>query len=119
MEDITLLIIIIIILAIYFFYIKNNVPEKQNYTVPPEYKGSEGLDYIRKTYASELSQARSLCTNQFKGNWVDSSNNLGCYDMQGFSSSYCNMDIINNLINLCKSIGGSSTCSSTQASCSV
>ncbi|NIM46969.1 MAG: hypothetical protein GTN40_02300 [Candidatus Aenigmarchaeota archaeon] len=119
MKDITLLVIIIIVLAIYFFYIKDIVPEKQNYTVPPEYKGSEGLDYIRKTYASELSQARSLCINQFKGNWVDTSNNLGCYDMQGFSSSYCNMEIINNIINLCKLIEGSPICSSTQASCTV
>jgi len=119
MRDRTIFIIIIIVLAAYFFYTEDKVSDKQDYTVPPEYKGSEGLDYIRKTYASELSQARGLCINQFKGNWVDTSNNLGCYDMQDFSSYYCNMDILTNLVNLCKSIGGDPTCSSTQASCTV
>jgi len=119
MRDITILIIIIIILALYFLYFKNNTENNQSYTVPPEYRGSEGLDYIREHYASELAQARSLCINQFKGDWIDTSNDLGCYNMQGFSSSYCNMDIINNLVNLCKSIGGNPSCSSTQASCSV
>jgi len=119
MRDRTILIIIIIVLAAYFFYTRNKVSSNQNYTVPSEYKGSEGLNYLRENYASELSQARSLCINQFKGNWVDSSNNIGCYDMQGFSSYYCDIDVLKNLVNLCESIGGNPTCSSTQASCTA
>jgi len=119
MRDRTILIIIILVLAAYFFYTKNKTTGNKNYEIPPEYKGSEGLNYIRKHYASELAQVRSLCINQFKGDWVDTSNDIGCYNMQGFSSSYCNMDIIKNLENLCKSIGGNPTCSSTQTSCTA
>ena len=119
MGDRIILIIIIIALAIYFFYFENRTSSNQNYQVPQEYKGSEGLDYIRRNYASELQQARSLCTNQFNGNWVDSSTSIGCYNMQGFSENYCNIDIIKNLESLCISINGSPVCSSTQASCSI
>ncbi|NIO44399.1 MAG: hypothetical protein GTN36_02495 [Candidatus Aenigmarchaeota archaeon] len=119
MRDRTIFIIIIIILVAYFLFTEDSSSDKQDYKVPPEYRGKEGLDYIKRTYSSELSQARSLCINQFKGNWIDTSNDLGCYNMQGFSSSYCNMDILKNLANLCRSIGGNSICSSTQASCTV
>jgi hypothetical protein len=117
MKDIYILIIIVIILAAYFFY--KNSTASQSYSVPTQYKGSEGLDYIRKNYASELSQAKSLCAGQFKGEWIDSSSEIGCQNMQGFSTSYCGMDIINNLVNMCNSIGGNPVCSSTQAICSV
>jgi len=118
MNDLTIFIIIIIILAAYFLYNRGS-DSSQNYSVPSQYKGSEGLDYIRKSYASGLSQARGLCTSQFKGEWVDSSNEIGCQNMQGFSTSYCGVDIIKNLVNLCNSIGGNPVCSSTEASCSV
>ena len=116
MRDIIFLILIIIALASYFFYNKNF---ESQYTIPSEYKGTKGLEYIRENYASELAQARNLCINQFKGDWIDTSNKIGCYNMEGFSSYYCNVDIIKNLINLCYSIGGTPTCSSTEMSCSV
>ncbi len=87
--------------------------------MPPEHKGVEGLDYIRINYASELAQAKNLCITQFKGNWVDSSNTIGCFNMQGFSTYYCSVDVIQNIVNICNSIGGNPTCSSTQASCTV
>jgi len=113
MNDIAILIIILVILGAYvLFYNKNTV-------IPPQYKGQEGLDYIRRTRAGDLAQAKALCTSQFKGSWVDSSNSIGCYNMQGFSTSFCSMDILKNVIDLCNSIGGNPTCSSTQASCTV
>jgi len=116
--DASMIIILLIILGI---IIIGNKLFKSNTTpsVPPEYKGTAGLDYLKKQYGSSLSQARSLCTSQFKGNWVDTSNSIGCYNMQGFSTAYCSMDIIHNLISLCNSIGGSATCSINQASCNV
>ena len=118
MEDSEILIIIIIILAVYLFY-KTMSTSSQDISVPSDYKGAEGLDYIREQYSSQMSQARSLCVGQFKGEWIDTSNKLGCQNMQGFSPSYCSFDIIKNLISLCNSIGGSATCSSNEASCSV
>jgi len=117
MRDRTILIIIVIALIVYFLY--NKSLDNQNYSIPPEYKGSEGLDYIRKNRASDLAQAKNLCTSQFKGNWVDSANEIGCYNMQGFSTYYCYTSTIQNIVNLCKSIGGNPICSSNQASCSV
>jgi hypothetical protein len=120
MRDRTIFVIIVIIFIAYFFYSKQNSTENSSTpTVPSEYQGSEGLDYIRENYASELAQARSLCTGQFNGNWVDNSNAIGCYDMQGFSTYFCSMDVIQNLVSTCRSIGGNPTCSSTQASCTV
>ena len=119
MNDLTIFIIIIIVFAFYFLFFKGSSSSSQTYSVPSDYKGSQGLDYIRKNYASGLSQARSLCTGQFKGSWVDTSNEIGCHNMQGFSSAYCGISVIQNLVKLCNSIGGSPTCSSTQASCSV
>ena len=117
MRDIAILAVMLLILAGYYFYKNGNA--NQSYNIPTEYKGTEGLDYIRKNYASGLSQAKVLCIGQFKGEWVDTSNELGCSNMQGFSTSYCGMDIIQNLVKLCNSIAGNSVCSSTQASCSV
>lgn len=121
MEDRTIAIIIIIAVAAYLLYTNRSKVSgsSQNYTVPSNLKGSQGLDYIKNNYASGLSQAKSLCITQFKGNWMDNSNTIGCYNMQGFSTFYCNTDTIRNLVNLCNSIGGNSVCSSTQASCSV
>jgi hypothetical protein len=112
MNDITILIIILIILGAYVLFYKST-------SVPTQYKGQEGLDYIRNNRAGDLAQAKALCISQFKGSWVDSSNAIGCYSMQGFSTSYCGMDILKNVIDLCNSIGGNPTCSSTQASCTV
>ena len=116
MKDVTLFIIIISILSVYYLYWDS--PSSQSYDTSG-YTGTEALNYIREKYSSELSQARSFCTGQFKGSWIDNSNTIGCYNMQGFSSSFCSMDIIKNLESMCNSIGGSSVCSSTQASCSV
>ena len=112
MNDITLLIIILIILGMYIIF-------KNNTSIPPQYKGQEGLDYIRRTRSGDLAQAKALCTTQFKGNWVDSSNSIGCYNMQGFSTSFCGMNILKNIEDLCNSIEGTPTCSSTQTSCTV
>jgi len=116
---IIILIALIILAAYYSSQNKTSTSSSQTYTVPSQYKGTQGLDYVKRQYSSQLSQAKSLCTSQFKGSWVDTSNSIGCYSMQGFSTSYCGFDIIKNLVNLCKSIGGNPTCSSTQASCTV
>lgn len=118
MNDLTIFIIIIIILAAYVLY-HGGSSSSQSYSVPSNYTGSEGLDYIRKNYSTGLAQVQTLCTGQFKGEWVDSSSEIGCQNMQGFSTSYCSLSVIQNLVNLCNSIGGSPVCSSTQASCSV
>jgi hypothetical protein len=119
MNDLTIFIIIIIILAAYALYHRESSSGSQSYSVPSNYTGSEGLDYIRKNYSSGLAQAQALCTGQFRGEWVDSSSEIGCQKMQGFSTSYCGVDIINNLVNMCNTIGGNPVCSSTEASCSV
>jgi len=116
----TIIIIILIVLAAYFSYFnKTSTSNNQTYSIPPEYKGTQGLEYVKKQYSSQLSQAKSLCSSQFKGNWVDTLNSIGCYNMQGFSTSYCGFDVIQNLVKLCNSIGGNPVCSSTQASCTV
>jgi hypothetical protein len=101
-----------------------NNPENQGYeglniTIPPEYKGVAGLDYVRRNYAPSMDRAKSLCTGQFKGEWRDTSTEMGCYDMQGFLTLYCGAEAIQSLVNLCSHINGNSTCSSNQVSCSV
>jgi hypothetical protein len=101
-----------------------NNPENQGYedlniTIPPEYKGVAGLDYVRRNYAPTMEKAKSLCTDQFKGNWRDTSTEMGCYDMQGFLTLYCGAETIQRLVNICSYINGNSTCSSNQVSCSV
>lgn len=101
-----------------------NNPENQYYeglniTIPPEYKGVAGLDYVRRNYAPSMEKAKSLCTGQFKGDWRDTSTEMGCYDMQGFLTLFCGAETIQSLVNLCNYINGNSTCSSKQVSCSV
>ncbi len=91
----------------------------ENITIPPEYKGTAGLDYVRRNYVSSMDRAKSLCTDRFKGEWIDTLNEMGCYNMQGFLTLYCGAETIQNLINLCNSINGNPTCSSNQVSCSV
>ena len=121
MNDMVVLIIALLILGGYLYY-KNYIPSTPSGSqpsVPSGTTGSAGLDYIRKNYASGLAQAQSLCTSQFKGTWTDNSNTIGCYNMQGFNTAYCAIDTVQNLVNLCNSIGGNPVCSSTQASCSV
>ena len=120
MNDIVVLIIALLILGGYLYY-KDNIQStpSNGYNVPSGTTGSQGLDYIRKNYASGLAQAKSLCAGQFKGTWTDTSTTIGCYGMQGFNTAYCSTDTIQNLVKLCNSIGGNSVCSSTQASCSV
>jgi hypothetical protein len=101
-----------------------NNPENQvygdlNITIPPEYTGIAGLDYVRKNYAPTMEKAKSLCTGQFKGEWRDTSTEMGCYGMQGFLTLYCGAETIKNLKDLCNSINGISTCSSNQVSCLI
>jgi hypothetical protein len=98
---------------------ENHVYEGLNITIPPEYKGVAGLDYVRRNYAPSMEKAKSLCTGQFKGDWRDTSTEMGCYDMQGFLTLYCGAETIQSLVNLCSYINGNSTCSSNQVSCSV
>jgi hypothetical protein len=88
-------------------------------SIPPEYKGSEGLDYVRNNSASELDKAKSLCTDIFKGDWIDTLDAIGCYNMQGFSTDYCNMDIIQTLVILCHKINGDFECSTDKIACGV
>lgn len=118
MDELKIAVIILIIVVAYSFF-TNKTKGNKTYSIPPEYMGQEGLNYIKQNYASQLSQARSLCSSQFKGNWIDTSNSIGCYNMQGFSSLYCSTDVIKNLIETCNSIGGISSCSSSQISCTV
>ena len=121
---------IIIIVVAYFIAFRNdnkileflnsgNKTSSNQNTVPTDYKGKPGLDYLKQHYSSGLAQAKSLCTSQFKGTWTDSANSIGCYNMKGFSTYYCNMDYIKGLIDLCREINGNPVCSSTQASCSL
>jgi hypothetical protein len=120
--------IIIIIVVAYFIAFRNDNKildflnasnQKNTSTVPTDYKGKAGLDYLKQHYSSGLAQAKSLCASQFKGTWTDSANSIGCYNMKGFSTYYCSMDYIKGLIDLCREISGNPVCSSTQASCSV
>jgi hypothetical protein len=116
--DSTIIIILLIILAV--IIIGNKIVSKNNTpSLPSNLKGAAGLDYLKKQYGSYLSQAQSLCVSQFKGNWVDTSNSIGCYGMNGFSIAYCSMDAIHNLENACSSIGGSAACSISEVSCTV
>ena len=130
---VALVLVIMIIIAVGFLYTniylnkiignKNNTDnqdyEDLNITIPPEYKGVAGLDYMRRNYAPSMEKAKSLCTGQFKGDWRDTSTEMGCYDMQGFLTLYCDAETIKNLKDLCNSINGISDCSSNQVSCSV
>jgi len=121
MDDLKVAVIILIAVVVYSYINKNFLSSRSTskYSIPPEYMGQEGLNYIKQNYASQLSQAQSLCTSQFKGNWIDSSNSIGCYNMQGFSTLYCSTDFIKSLIETCSSIGGSPACTSSQISCTV
>jgi hypothetical protein len=121
MDDLKVAVIILIVVISYSYINKNFLKSQSSntYSIPPEYMGQEGLNYIKQNYASQLSQAKSLCTSQFKGNWIDSSNSVGCYNMQGFSDLYCSTDAIKSLIETCSSIGGSPACSSSQISCTI
>lgn len=88
-------------------------------SIPPGYKGPQGLDYIRNNSASTLATAKSLCTDLFKGDWVDALDAIGCYNMQGFSIDYCSMDAIQSVVSLCNKIKGNPDCSPTQIACAV
>jgi hypothetical protein len=88
-------------------------------SIPSEYKGSKGLDYIRNNSALELAEAKSLCIDLLNGEWVDTSNALGCYNMKDFSIVFCERDIIKTLISLCNQINGNPDCSTNQVICSV
>ena len=113
--------VILIIIAVVAYYLYTQQTKSSNYSLPSEYvnSGSKGLTYLEQQYASQLSQARSLCENQFKGTWSQTSNSLGCYNMQGFSTIYCNTQEIQQITSICKQIGGNAVCSSDQASCTV
>lgn len=88
-------------------------------SVPSEYKGSEGLNYIRNNSVLELTKAISLCTDMFGGEWVDTLDAMGCYNMQGFSIDYCSRDLIQTLVSLCNQINGKPECSANHVVCAV
>jgi hypothetical protein len=113
MDNKTAAIIIIIIIGAYFFYQKYGTSK----STPVNLQGTEGLQQIKNNRASDLDYARNLCVSQFQGSWVNNQNEVGCYNMVGFSSNYCSM--MQDIINQCNSIGGNVVCTSTQASCSV
>jgi hypothetical protein len=144
----TILIIIMAIIAIacfvYFIYFSVAVPDDGNSTsdqssenetniltyvindntydmpsVPSGYTGPKGLDYIRTNYASQLENAKNLCTSQFKGDWVDTLDAIGCYNMQGFSMVFCGSDVIQGLIKLCYQISGDNGCTDTEIYCAI
>ena len=91
----------------------------ENVIIPPEYTGPEGLEYVRTNYAPNMDEAKSLCTEQFKGEWRDTATEMGCYNMRGFLTLYCTAETIQKLTNLCDQINGDSTCSSDTVSCTV
>jgi len=120
MDDFTIAVIILIIVIVYSYFSKSSISQpKSTFSIPTNLMGQAGLDYVRQNYASELSQARSLCESQFKGSWIDSSNSIGCYNIQGFSDLYCGTDVISQFYKACSSIGGSPVCTSSQLSCTV
>lgn len=115
--DVVGVIIFLAIAAYFLFFNKTPFGQSQNTTVLPT--GTQGLDIVKQQRASEMSQAEGYCTGRFKGNWVDTSNVVGCYDMQGFSTVYCVLGQIQDITKTCESIGGTPTCTETQISCSV
>ena len=88
-------------------------------SLPPDYKKSDALNYIRNNSAPELAKAESMCTSQFGGNWVNILDAMGCYNMQGFSTEYCSNELIQTLVSLCNQMDGESECSSDHVVCSV
>jgi hypothetical protein len=93
-----------------------------NYTVisvPPGYNGSKGLDYIRNNSASEVAEAKTLCTDLLNGVWTDNSTTIGCYSMKDFSTDFCDRGIIKTLVSLCNQINGSYECLTDRIICSV
>ena len=119
MDDLKIAVIILIIVVAYSYFKGFASQPKSAFSIPTNLMGQEGLNYVRQNYASELSQARSLCESQFKGSWIEISNSIGCYNMQGFSDLYCSTDVINQFRGACSSIGGSPACTSSQLSCTV
>jgi len=115
--DVLGVIIFLAIAAYFLFFNKSSTFMSQSTTVLPT--GTQGLIAVKQQHSSELPQARSFCTGQFKGEWVETSNEIGCFNMQGFSSAYCLVGQVQDIINDCKAIGGTPVCTSTQASCSV
>lgn len=139
-EVLVLLVIIVIVACFLFNSNINNNSNNQNLTagnrtynntytvgdetytlpsIPPEYKGSEGLDYVRNNSAPELGKAKSMCIDIFKGDWIDTLDAIGCYNMRGFSTDYCSMDVIQAIVILCNRISGTPECSITHVVCGV
>jgi hypothetical protein len=119
-----ILVLLIIVVAL-VWYLKDrgilSFGKESRFKIPPEFKnsGQEGLRYFKRTYSSDLSQARGLCINFFKGQWVDSANELGCYNMEDFLEIYCGFGEANEIKYVCNEIGGSFTCSSKEIKCRV
>jgi hypothetical protein len=135
----SIIFLIILVITAYFLFFKDidwssqNKPanvtinktfvyENETYqiiTVPPEYKKAAGLDYIRNNSAAEIEKAKSLCTDMLGGNWVDTENAMGCYNMKYFVTAFCDRDIIKTLMSLCEEINGNSECLADRIVCSV
>ena len=119
MNGLAFVLLVLFALVAYSYADRNFISHASSYEIPAEYRGVEGLNYVRQNYGSQMSQAQGLCSSQFKGSWIDSSNVIGCYSMQGFSTMYCGIDAVRSLIESCRAIGGSPVCSSDQISCTV
>jgi len=136
LEVLIFLIVIAVSAYILFFSNRLNTEDNRNSTldnktnqisandiltisIPSDYKGSQGLDYVRSNYSSYAEKAKNLCTDSFKGDWIDTLDGMGCYNMQSFSTSYCNESIIQSLVSLCNKINGSPDCSSDKVICSI
>ena len=135
----SIIFLIILVIAAYFLFFKDNnwssqnkpanvtisktfVYENKTYnivTVPPEYKGTAGLDYLRNNSPAEIEKAKSLCTNLLGGNWMNTKNSMGCYNMKYFVTAFCDRDIIKTLVSLCEEINGTTECLTDKVVCSV
>jgi hypothetical protein len=88
-------------------------------SVPSGYTSSQGMQHIKSSYASQLEEARILCTSHFGGDWVNTLDAIGCYNMKGFSMAFCGNDVIQGLIRLCYQIDGDNGCTDTEIYCAV
>jgi len=91
--------------------------DNQAYAIPSEYEGAEAVNYVKENYSSSFSEAKDFCINQFNGEWIDDSEKIGCFDMEGFFILFCSTENVLNILNFCYLIGGMPICSSTEVSC--
>ncbi len=76
------------------------------------------LEQMKQNYASTFAAWESLCGESLRGKWIDSTSEIGCYDMKMFIQVFCSMNEVQQIMQVCQSAGGNPKCSSSQISCS-